>query len=643
MSAYFGGLWNASFGRCSKSVKQQERLHEDIAELRGELKALATELRQAPRGAKDATATRGASFVSTSVPMGAADLTAAAAAGAPHPFSEGVPGSALAVPANEIVAHVWPQVSHWATEFLLKEVDPALRAALPPHLSAQMDPNRSHLGHEPVQFSSIKIFDRKEWTPDGFCDNIVFRCRMEWHGDPSIFLQMVGTAAGVQGVVLKGHLLVELVHMLPYPPMFKGVRLFFLDPPTLDLTFSGIGSDVLNASAINRRIIDVFQSQLSCRVVAPKFMGFKMVNTDIFAITSPAPEGILRVTVWNAIDLLPMDVSFFGKGTSDPYVKIRCGAHVLKSETCWKTLSPEFNFVASMPISSLHDQNIWIEVYDQDIITRDDFLGKVSLPVDLLATWGRQKKVTVQLRNDAGEKGKNGSVCLSAEWQPMVSSSELHHSGIIDVGVYSAMNVPPLGPYARYWISATCTQLMPCSSSEPQCTEQQYGVKVHDRAEVDDGDMPLLHRLQEKKEMLQKKGFSHREICEVLDLDPAETDLENFEVEKLTGIHVARWRRSVQFLSKKADDAEITLTLMAQGNGQPKATELGSFTRHMAEVVKAKGLFYTETVRLPGTDITLYFKIQLHDLAEVAVAGKPERQKTYRTDALGDTHSVTSL
>ena len=33
-----------------------------------------------------------------------------------------------------------------ATEFLLKEVDPALRAALPSHLSASIDPNRSHLG-----------------------------------------------------------------------------------------------------------------------------------------------------------------------------------------------------------------------------------------------------------------------------------------------------------------------------------------------------------------------------------------------------------------------------------------------------------------------------------------------------------------
>ena len=36
--------------------------------------------------------------------------------------------------------------------------------------------------------------------------------------------------------------------------------------------------------------------------------------------------------------------------------------------------------------------------------------------------------------------------------------------------------------------------------------------------------------------------------------------------------------------SVKADDAEITLTLMAQGNGQPKPMELGSFTRVLAAI-----------------------------------------------------------
>lgn len=44
---------------------------------------------------------------------------------------------------------------------------------------------------------------------------------MEWHGDPSIFLQLAGQEGGVHGIMLRGQLLVELVHMLPYPPMFK--------------------------------------------------------------------------------------------------------------------------------------------------------------------------------------------------------------------------------------------------------------------------------------------------------------------------------------------------------------------------------------------------------------------------------------
>lgn len=73
--------------------------------------------------------------------------------------------------------------------------------------------------------------------------------------------------------------------------------------------------------------------------------------------------------------------------------------------------------------------------------------GQVSLPVDLLATWGKQKKVTVQLRDEKGEKGKNGSVTLSAEWQPLQDGGREHKNGIVDVGVYSAMNVPNMGPY----------------------------------------------------------------------------------------------------------------------------------------------------------------------------------------------------
>lgn len=50
--------------------------------------------------------------------------------------------------------------------------------------------------------------------------------------------------------------------------------------------------------------------------------------------------------------------------------------------------------------------------------------------------------------------------------------------------VYCAMNVPNLGPYARYWLRCSCTELMPCSSKEPQDTDQVYAAHIHDRNEA---------------------------------------------------------------------------------------------------------------------------------------------------------------
>jgi len=56
-----------------------------------------------------------------------------------------------------------PGFAPQATEFLLKEVDPALRAALPSHLSAQMDPNRSHLGVGPERCLAIRSNGQQLW------------------------------------------------------------------------------------------------------------------------------------------------------------------------------------------------------------------------------------------------------------------------------------------------------------------------------------------------------------------------------------------------------------------------------------------------------------------------------------------------
>ncbi|CAE7863663.1 unnamed protein product, partial [Symbiodinium microadriaticum] len=84
----------------------------------------------------------------------------------------------IAEPANEILSFLWPRISHWAHELITKEIGPMVRSALPSQLQgADFDKDRCHLGDEAVQFTSIKIFDRKEKTAEGMCENIVFRCR----------------------------------------------------------------------------------------------------------------------------------------------------------------------------------------------------------------------------------------------------------------------------------------------------------------------------------------------------------------------------------------------------------------------------------------------------------------------------------
>ncbi|CAB4031744.1 E3 ubiquitin- ligase NEDD4-like, partial [Paramuricea clavata] len=103
---------------------------------------------------------------------------------------------------------------------------------------------------------------------------------------------------------------------------------------------------------------------------------------------------ILRVVVLQATNLAKKDVF----GLSDPYCKI-----VLKNEsdavidnvktnTIKKTLNPEWNQQFDFRVDQ-GSQKLLFEVFDENRLTRDDFLGKVDMPLTNIPT--RQENMDI--------------------------------------------------------------------------------------------------------------------------------------------------------------------------------------------------------------------------------------------------------
>ena len=95
-------------------------------------------------------------------------------------------------------------------------------------------------------------------------------------------------------------------------------------------------------------------------------------------------DAVLHIKVTQARDLLAADSG----GTSDPYVRIHIGDDIkggVKTKHISKTLNPVWNErFELLVLGSQRPENVTVEVFDKDMIGRDDSLGKFCLELPLL-------------------------------------------------------------------------------------------------------------------------------------------------------------------------------------------------------------------------------------------------------------------
>jgi len=277
---------------------------------------------------------------------------------------------------------------------------------------------------------------------------------------------------------------VELIHLVPRPPFFSGIRLYFPNVPEVTVE---VGSEMLglavNLGFLRGTIARALSDVIAQSVVLPNRLAFAL-NSDLdpFPLRHPRPQGVLRVAPMEARGLR-------GPGRMlkvDPYVTAIVGSTRWSTRPAKGTLTPRWDDgdVNDFFVMDWLSQVLHIEVRDADFgllgsqaLKKSDFLGRVEVTIADLVD-GQHGSVPcerwLQLEDEEGGVEELGEVRLLVQWRPLahirdlstalVSSPEENHwslgkpgsaAWVLFVGVYNATMLPPAPDGTRHWVEVS--------------------------------------------------------------------------------------------------------------------------------------------------------------------------------------------
>lgn len=541
---------------------------------------------------------------------------------------------------NAIIKELWEFVSMWFENKMRQDVEPAIQNVMPAGLGFQFG-DECNLGTTPISMhDAVTTTYQQPGSVEGEdIENVRIVGELQYHGDCVLEATVSAGKLMVTDLTMAGAIVIELIHMVPQPPFFSGVRLYFPNPPKIDLQ---VESEMLGLNIsfafIRGKIIQALSGVIANKVVLPNRVAFALnQELDPFPLRHPRPQGVLRVVVLEAKDLRDP-----GRMLSvDPYVTVSVGSTSWNTPPAKGTLSPTWDdAVNDFFVMDRLAQVLRIEVRDADngylgsqALKKTDLLGRVEATIaDLVDAQDGATPCERWLRL-AVDGAEFGEVRVQVQWRPLATVKNLSSAlasnpeencwalgkkntaaWVLFVGVYSATMLPPAPDGTRHWVSISLTDAdseqqvaqvnsaIGCSKAPVQKDIDRLcrlGLSDESMADTLECDVSRVRRYLKRRSQsadpyTPPSDASCRSLVDVEWDAPTLLLLESVKSIKMTA---TVWREGV--------DGNFSLTRIFSASSSSKSKEgnhpLGSASYMLGDLLQCQRLFFIEEFPLEGS------------------------------------------
>ncbi|XP_053600773.1 extended synaptotagmin-2-A isoform X2 [Plodia interpunctella] len=306
---------------------------------------------------------------------------------------------------NRILQQVWPNVNHYARSLLKDSIEPAVAESLANFKLNGFKFERMILGTIAPRVGGVKVYDKNLSRNEIIMDVDLF-----YAGDCDISFVLQHVRGGIKDLQIHGMVRVVMKPLISKMPLVGGLQVFFLNNPAIDFNLVG-AADVLDMPGFSDILRRCIVEQVARMMVLPNKLPIKLSDEiPTVDLRMPEPEGVLRIHLVQAQNLMKKDVSMLGKGKSDPYAIITVGAQQWKTKHIDNNVNPRWEYWCEARVMQSLGQALEIELFDKDDGNNDDKLGRCSLDISQVVRFGRID--TWQTLQQA----KHGKVHLRLSW-----------------------------------------------------------------------------------------------------------------------------------------------------------------------------------------------------------------------------------